>query len=63
MPNFKKVTDAPEGDLVISTPAGDVVVPASGTVEVSEAVATELRNVPAVEEASAAAPKTSKESK
>jgi hypothetical protein len=63
MPIFKKVTDAPEGDLTISTPVGDVVVPASGTVEVSEDVATELRLVPSVEEAAAAAPKTSKESK
>jgi hypothetical protein len=50
MPIFKKVADAPEGDLNIATPAGSVLVPASGTVEVSEELAVELRLVYMVSE-------------
>lgn len=65
MPIFKKSSDAPEGDLSISTPAGNVEVPASGTVEVDASLAVELRLVPSVVETEekAEAPKTSKENK
>jgi hypothetical protein len=55
MPIFKKVVDAPEGDLTIATPAGEVVVPASGTVEVSDALAVELRLVYMITEVTEAA--------
>jgi len=63
MPNFTKSTDAPEGALSISTPAGNVDVPASGSVSVDEGLAAELRLVPSVVETEDAPSKPVKESK
>lgn len=64
MPNFKKLSDAPEGELTVITPAGDVVVPASGSVTVDETVAAELRLAAYVVETAEDAPKApAKESK
>jgi hypothetical protein len=50
MPTFKKSDSALEGALFVETPAGSVVLVADETVEVEEAVASELRFVPSVSE-------------
>jgi hypothetical protein len=66
MPKFQKTSDcALEGELTIIAPAADVIVPVSGSVEVAEPTASELRSNPYVEEVTAEAPKAEakKESK
>lgn len=66
MPKFQKTSDCVlDGELSISTPVADVTVPATGSVEVDNSTASELRLVPYVKEVTAEAPKADakKESK
>lgn len=66
MPKFQKTSDCVlDGELTIIAPAADVIVPASGSVDVDEPTASELRLNPYVEEVTAEAPKADakKESK
>lgn len=74
MPNFQ-ISDESTEAVFVSTPAGDVVLAAGSSLEVDEALASELRFIPLVKEAAEDAPveapakkedapaKTSKESK
>jgi len=74
MPNFE-ISDGSTDAVFVSTPAGDVVFAGGSSVEVTEAIASQLRFIPLVKEAAQDAPveapaakedapaKTSKESK
>jgi autotransporter translocation and assembly factor TamB len=55
MPNFE-ISDAAAGAVFVSLPNGDFVVPAKGSIEVTEDVAVELRHLALVNEITEAAP-------
>ena len=55
MPNFE-ISDAAAGAVFVSLPNGDLVVPAKGSIEVTEEVAAELRHLALVNEITEAAP-------
>ena len=63
MPNFEKSPEAPEGELTVITPVGDVVVPATGSVTVTDEVAVELRLAAYVVETAEVKKASTKESK
>ena len=55
MPNFE-ISDAAAGAVFVSLPNGDFVVPAKGSIEVTEEVAAELRHLALVNDITEAAP-------